>query len=108
MQYSNDSSCFYTVKTVYYEYLGISLKYTDYQGVLVFQVSLHVKGYHNKCPHYKGVPIFRALISRFHCRQLTFYHAGVSAVLDCSNNMNTNLCIRVKSPREPLQKLYVQ
>ena len=51
-----------TVKPVYSGYLGTSLKCPDYQGVLIFQVSLHVNGYFGtitKCPGYGGVPIFK-------------------------------------------------
>ena len=39
-----------------------SLKCPDYQGVLIFQVSLHVNGYFGtitKCPDYGGVLIFK-------------------------------------------------
>ena len=51
-----------TVKPVYSGHLGISLKCLDYQGVLIFQVSLHVNGYFGtitKCPDYGGVLIFK-------------------------------------------------
>ena len=37
-------------------------KCPDYQGVLIFQVSLHAKGCFGaitKCPIYTGVPIFK-------------------------------------------------
>jgi len=51
-----------TVKPVYSGHLGTSQKYPDYQGVLIFQVSLHVNGYFGtitKSPDYGGVPIFQ-------------------------------------------------
>ena len=38
------------------------LKSPDYQGILIFQVSLHANGYFRtitKCPDYGGVPIFK-------------------------------------------------
>jgi len=50
------------VKPVHSGHLGTSLKCSDYQGVLIFQVSLHVNGYYGaitKCPDYGGVPIFK-------------------------------------------------
>jgi len=55
------------VKPVYSEH---SLKCPDYQGVLIFQVSLHANGYLGitKCPDYAGV-FSRVLIKRFHCTQ---------------------------------------
>ena len=49
---------------VLYINLGTDQKYPDYQGVLVFQISLHAKGYFGtitKCPDYADV-----LINRFH------------------------------------------
>ena len=51
-----------TVKPVYSGHLGTSLKCSDYQGVLIFQVSLHVNGYFGtitKSPDYGVVPIFK-------------------------------------------------
>ena len=45
-----------------------SLKSLDYQGVLIFQVSLHVNGYFQtttKCPDQGGVSISRVLINSF-------------------------------------------
>ena len=52
----------YTVKPVYYGHLGTSKKCPDYQGVLIFQVSLYDKasfGTITKCVDYAGVLIFK-------------------------------------------------
>ena len=35
-------------------------------------------------------------------------YAGVRAVLDYCSNTNSSVCMCVRSPREPLQKLYVR
>jgi len=51
-----------TVKPVYSGHLGTSLKCPDYQGVLIFQVSLHGNGYFGtitKSPDYGSVLIFK-------------------------------------------------
>ena len=51
-----------TMKPVYSGHPGTNLKCPDYQGVLIFQVSLHVNGYFGtitKSPHYGCVPIFK-------------------------------------------------
>ena len=51
-----------TVEPVYYGYLGTNKKCPDYQGVLIFQVSLYDKapfGTITKCVDYAGVLIFK-------------------------------------------------
>ena len=51
-----------TVKPVYYGHLGTNQKCPDYQGVLIFQVSLHEKasfGTITKCVDYAGVLILK-------------------------------------------------
>ena len=51
-----------TVKPVYYGHLGTNQRCPDYQGVLIFQVSLYDKapfGTTAKCPDYAGVHIFK-------------------------------------------------
>ena len=51
-----------TVEPVYYGHLGTNKKCPDYQGVLIFQVSLPDKapfGTVTKCVDYAGVPIFK-------------------------------------------------
>jgi len=51
-----------TVKPVYSGHLGTSLKCPVYQGVLIFQVNLHVNGYFwtiTRHPDYGGVLIFK-------------------------------------------------
>ena len=60
----------YTVEPVYYGHFETSQKCPDYQGVLIFQVSLHDNvsfGTTAKCVDYAGVHIFCVLINRFHC-----------------------------------------
>ena len=55
---------------MYYRRLGTSQKCPDYQGVLIFQVSLHDKvsfGTTARCVDYAGVHISSFLINRFHC-----------------------------------------
>ena len=52
----------YTVEPVYYGHLGTSQKCPDYQGVLIFQVSLHDNvsfGTTARCVDYAGVHIFK-------------------------------------------------
>ena len=52
----------YTVEPVYYGHLGTSQKCLDYQGVLIFQVSLHDNvsfGTTARCVDYAGVLIFK-------------------------------------------------
>ena len=52
----------YTVEPVYYGHLGTIKKCPDYQGVLIFQVSLYNKalfGTVAKCVDYTGVRIFK-------------------------------------------------
>ena len=52
----------YTVEPVYYGHLGTSQKCPDYQGVLIFQVSLHDNvsfGTTARCLDYAGVHIFK-------------------------------------------------
>ena len=47
---------------VYYEHLKTNKKCLNYQGVLIFQVSLYDKapfGTITKCVDYTGVPIFK-------------------------------------------------
>ena len=54
-----------TVKPVYYRHLGTNKNCLDYQGVLIFQVSLYDKasfGTITKCVDYASV-----LINWFHC-----------------------------------------
>ena len=66
----------YTVEPVYYGHLGTSQKYPDYQGVLIFHVSLYDKapfGNITKCMDYAGVPIFKCLINRLHCSKHTYH-----------------------------------
>ena len=51
-----------TVELVYYGHLGTSQKCPDYQGVLIFQVSLHDNvsfGTTARCMDYAGVHIFK-------------------------------------------------
>ena len=51
-----------TVEPVYYGHLGTSQKCPDYQGVLIFQVSLHDNvsfGTTARCVDYAGVHIFK-------------------------------------------------
>ena len=46
----------YTVEPVYYGHLGTSQRCPDYQGVLIFQVSLYDKapfGTIARCPHFQ-------------------------------------------------------
>ena len=68
-----------TVEPVYYGHLGTSQKCPDYQGVLIFQVSLHDKvsfGITARCEDYTGVRIMQVstfssvLINRFHCSDI--------------------------------------
>ena len=50
------------VEPVYYGHLGTSQKCPDYQGVLIFQVSLHDNvsfGTTARCVDYAGVHIFK-------------------------------------------------
>ena len=52
----------YTVEPVYYGHLGTSQKCPDYQGALIFQVSLHDNvsfGTTARCLDYAGVHIFK-------------------------------------------------
>ena len=52
----------FTVEPVYYGHPGTNRKYPDYQGVLIFQVSLCDKapfGTITKCVDYAGVLIFK-------------------------------------------------
>ena len=52
----------YTEEPVYYGHLGTNQKCPDYQGVLIFQVTLYDKpqfGTITKCVDYAGVLIFR-------------------------------------------------
>ena len=59
-KYKNPSG--HTVKPVYSGHFGTKLKCPNNQGVLIFQVSLHVNGYFGtitKSPDYGGVPIFK-------------------------------------------------
>ena len=51
-----------TVEPVYYGHLGTNQRCPDYQGVLIFQVSLHDKapfGTTARYPDYAGVHIFK-------------------------------------------------
>ena len=51
-----------TVEPVYYGHLGINQRCPDYQGVLIFQVSLYDKapfGTIARCPDNAGVHIFK-------------------------------------------------
>ena len=51
-----------TVEPVYYGHLGTNQRCPDYQGVLIFQVSLYDKapfGTIARCPDYAGVHIFK-------------------------------------------------
>ena len=60
----------YRVEPVYSGYHETSLKCPDYEGVLIFQVSLHVNryfGFITKCPDFGGVLFSSALINQFHC-----------------------------------------
>ena len=59
---SKDVVIEYTVEPVYYGHLGTSQKCPDYQGVLIFQVSLHDNvsfGTTARCLDYAGVHIFK-------------------------------------------------
>ena len=50
------------MEPVYYGHLGTNKKCPDYQGVLIFQVSLHDKvsfGIITKCVDYTGALIFK-------------------------------------------------
>ena len=50
------------VEPVYYGHLGTNQSCPDYQGVLIFQVSLYDKapfGTIARCPDYAGVHIFK-------------------------------------------------
>ena len=52
----------HTVEPMYYGYFGTNKKCPDYQGVLIFQVSLYDKapfGTITKCVDYAGVFIFK-------------------------------------------------
>ena len=52
----------YTVEPVYYGHLGTNQRCPDYQGILIFQVSLYNKapfGTIATCPDYAGVHIFK-------------------------------------------------
>ena len=52
----------HTVEPVYYGHLGTNQRCPDYQGVLIFQVSLYDKalfGTIARCPDYAGVHIFK-------------------------------------------------
>ena len=54
--------CVATVEPVYYGHLGTNQRCPDYQGVLIFQVSLYDKapfGTIARCPDYAGVHIFK-------------------------------------------------
>ena len=51
-----------TVESVYYGHLGTNERCPDYQGILIFQVSLYDKasfGTIARCPDYAGVHIFK-------------------------------------------------
>ena len=51
-----------------YGHLGTAQNHPDYQGILIFQVSLYAKapyGAITKCVDYAGV-----LINRFHCSNI--------------------------------------
>ena len=51
-----------TVEPVYYGHLGTNQRCPDYQGVLIFQISLYDKapfGTIARCPDYAGVHIFK-------------------------------------------------
>ena len=55
-------TCTYTVESVYYGCLETSQNCPDYQGVLIFQVSLHNDvsfGTTARCVDYAGVHIFK-------------------------------------------------
>ena len=68
-----------TVELVYSGHLGTSLKCPDYQGVLIFQVNLHVNGYFEtitKCPDYGGALISSVLINRFQCKPFNTFVLG--------------------------------
>ena len=57
-----ERNSFNAVKPVYYRQVGTSHKCPDYQGVLIFQVSLHDNvsfGTTAKCVDYAGVHIFK-------------------------------------------------
>ena len=61
----------YTVEPVHYGHLGTNKKCPDYQGVLIFQVSLYDKASFvtiTKCVDIMQVPLFLSvLINRTHC-----------------------------------------
>ena len=66
MSYHNLCSIYtdiqYTVEPVYYGHLGTNQRCPDYQGVLIFQISLYDKapfGTIARCPDYAGVHIFK-------------------------------------------------
>ena len=59
-----------TVEPVYYEHLGTNKKYPDYQGVLIFQVSLYDKasfGTITKCVDYAGIVLPFRLFTIYGC-----------------------------------------
>ena len=67
-----------TVEPVYYGHLGVSQKCPDYQGVLIFQVSLHDNvsfGTTARCVGYAGV--HSVLINRFHCISFVCYQPNM-------------------------------
>ena len=52
----------HSVEPVYYGHIGTTYKCPDYQGVLIFQVSLYDKapfGTITRCVDYAGDPIFK-------------------------------------------------
>ena len=52
----------HTMEPVYYGHLGTNQRCPDYQGVLIFQVSLYDKapfGTIARCPDYAGAHIFK-------------------------------------------------
>ena len=58
------------ITPVYYGRLGTSQKCPDYQGVLIFQISLHNNvsfGTTARCVDYAGVHILKCPDNRFHC-----------------------------------------
>ena len=65
---------------MYYGYFGATHKCPDYQGVLIFQVSLYDKapfGTITKCADYAGVLISSVLINRFHWSYIIVYKVAI-------------------------------
>ena len=87
------SSFVYTVEPVYYGHLGTSQKCPDYQGVLIFQVSLHDNvsfGTTARCVDYAGVHIFKCppLYCLSHMNCIYIMHS-----YEQSGNIHGSMCL---------------